>query len=238
MNNPVIRCLIVDDEPQAHEVLKSHIASVPSLLYSGSCFHAMDAIHFLRQNPVDLLFLDIRMPQLTGLELLRTLPEPPQVILVTAHREFAVDGYELGVTDYLVKPVSFERFVKAVQRITHAVSRPEAPEVQPVRKFLYFRSDRKMVKVWLDEFLYAESLKDYVKIVTRQGMLVTKLSLAGLLEMLPEHDFIQVHRSFVVARQQIDAYTADSLRIGNVNLPVGPLYRNGLKASMLELKWP
>ncbi len=238
MNPSAIRCLIVDDEPQAHEVLKAHIAVLPALVHSGSCYNAVEAISLLQHQAIDLVFLDIRMPRLTGLELIRTLVNAPKVILVTAHPEFAIDGYELGVVDYLLKPVSFERFVKAIQKITIQNSRMEPVEPESSDKFLYFRVDRKMVKVRLCDLLYAESLKDYVKLVTRQGTLITKLPLSNLVEMLPEHEFIQVHRSFVVARRQVDAYAADSLQIGKVNLPVGPLYRHTLKAKMLEFRWP
>lgn len=234
----VYKCLLVDDEPQAHEVLKAHIALVPSLEWSGSCFNALDAMSALREQSIDVLFLDIQMPRLAGTELLKTLPAPPKTILVTAYREFAMEGFELGVADYLLKPVAFERFLKAINKAIPVLGSDRSPEQPPSGKYLYFRVNRKMVKVWLHDLLYAESLKDYVKLVTRHGTLITKVSLSGLIDMLPDSDFLQVHRSFLVALGHVDAYAADSLKVGKAEVPVGPLYKNLLLSRMQELRWP
>lgn len=232
------KCLIVDDEPQAHEVLKAHITLVPSLEWSGSCFNALDAMGVLREKTIDILFLDIQMPRLIGIELLKTIQVPPKTVLVTAYREFAMDGFELGVVDYLLKPVAFERFLKAINKAIPSFGPDRTAGQTPSGKYLYFRVNRKMVKVWLHDILYVESLKDYVKLVTHQGTLITKISLSGLMEMLPESDFLQVHRSFLVAVGHVDAYAADSLRVGKAEVPVGPLYKNLLRSRMQDLRWP
>ncbi len=236
MTTKLIRCLIVDDEPQAHEVLKAYIAATPSLEWAGSCQNALEVMPMLRENSIDLLFLDIQMPRLLGTELVKTLNPRPKVIFVTAHRDFAMEGFDLDAIDYLLKPVSFERFLKAVNKLTPLQHSSTFDPVPVAQKFLYFRVDRKMVKVWLKDILYVESLKDYVRIFTIQGPLITKLSLSSLVEMLPDEDFIQVHRSFIVSGNQIDAYAPDSIKVGKTEIPVGPLYKNTLKERMQMLK--
>jgi DNA-binding LytR/AlgR family response regulator len=238
MTQSKYRCLIVDDEPPAHEVLRAHLAAIPSLQWVASCFNAPEAMAMLSSSQVDLMFLDIQMPKLSGTDFVRTLSHPPRIIFVTAHRDYAIDGFELGAVDYLLKPVSFERFVKAVSKVMdHPIVQPEPIET-PSRRFLYLRADRKMVKVWLRDIFYAESLKDYVRIITANGPLVTKTTLAALMDMLPEGEFLQVHRSFVVSVERVDAYAADLVRIGKQELPVGPLYRETVRRKMENLRWP
>ncbi len=238
MSTSIYRCMIVDDEPQAHEVLKSHITLVPSLRWVASCYNGVEAMATLREQTVDLLFLDIQMPQLLGTSLIKTLSSAPKVVFVTAHREFAMEGFDLGVVDYLLKPVSFERFLKAINKAIPNGGSDQANSPSSSGRYLYFRVNRKMVKVYLDEILYVESLKDYVKIATRQGVLITKVSLSGIADMLPDSSFIQVHRSFIVAVAHIDAYDAENLRMGKSEIPVGPLYKNAVRSRMQDLKWP
>ena len=197
MSLPLYNCLIVDDEPPAREVLKRYIQKMPILCLAGECGNALQVIPFLHEHPVDIIFLDIRMPQLTGMELVSTLTNPPKIIFTTAYAEYALDSYDLHATDYLLKPIKFERFVKAVSRAIPIV--PQAPlnavTYQPdhadADSFLYFRADRKMVKVILKDILYIESLKDYVKIFTVNNQLITKYSMAALEAMLPAADFLR-----------------------------------------------
>src|SRR5688572_9767930 len=180
MNGKKIICLAVDDEPPSLEVLKKFITSVHSLELAGTCSDAIEAINFLQSKPVDLIFLDIKMPELLGTDFIKTLKNPPKVIFTTAYRKFAIEGFELDAVDYLLKPVSFERFLKAVnkamelphQQAATVVSRDQ--KVLQVPESIYFRSDRKMVKVAMDEILYVESLKDYIKVVTKNRTIVTK----------------------------------------------------------------
>jgi len=228
---PKFRCLLIDDEPPALEVLRTYIATLPALEIAGECHHALAAFEFLREHPVDLLFLDVQMPRLLGTEFLKALPNPPRVIFTTAHRDYAVEGFELGAVDYLLKPYSLERFLRAVnkvldleQRHTATPAKKESPHANDER-FLYVRADRKMVKVMIDEVLYIESLKDYVKIVTVKQQIITKQTITALEELLPEEDFVRIHRSFIVSVKKIDSYNQHAVFMGKTELPVGPLYK-------------
>ncbi|HWA36205.1 MAG TPA: LytTR family DNA-binding domain-containing protein [Cyclobacteriaceae bacterium] len=227
MSPKKIRCLIVDDEPLAIEVLRQYIVSTPQFEIAGECLNALAAFEFLQKENVDVMFLDIQMPRLLGTDLIKSLPNPPRVIFTTAHRDFALDGFELGALDYLLKPITFERFLKSVYKLTHGTtsSAPERNEF-PTERFLYFRSDRKMIKVTLNDILYIESLKDYVKIVTTRGQVITKQSISSVEAMLPDKEFVRIHRSFIIALNKVDSFTATDVMIGKVDLPVGPLYRH------------
>ena len=227
-----IRCLVVDDEPPAREIIRRYIEQVPSLVLTGECANAIEAFTLLQQQAVDLVFLDIRMPQLNGNDFLKTLKNPPKVIFTTAYTEYAVQGYELDAVDYLLKPIPFDRFLKAVNKAyqltgarheTHA-----APEETRNDSFVYFRADRKMVKVVLDDILYIESMKDYIKIITKTGMIITKQSISSVEAMLPGKKFIRTHRSFIVSLDKIKSFTSELIDIAATEVPVGKLYRNAV----------
>jgi DNA-binding LytR/AlgR family response regulator len=226
-----IRCLIIDDEPLAREILKQHIGGVEALALAGSCSNAVEAISFLKEHPVDLLFLDIQMPQLLGTNFIRTLKNPPKVIFTTAYRKYAVEGFELDAVDYILKPISFERFLKAVNKvlqiktIIEPASSSKENHSETNSLFLYFRADRKMVKIFFHEILFIESLKDYIKIVTTTKTIVTKYVLYTLEEMLPSGEFLRIHRSYIVAINKIDSYNADSIQISKHEIPIGKIYK-------------
>jgi len=236
-----IRCLLVDDEPPALEVLESHIRAVSSLEVVGRCHHAIAAFEVLQRETVDLMFLDIKMPQLLGTEFLKTLRHPPQVIFTTAYREYALEGFELDVVDYLLKPISLERLLRAINKLPlpsgrepiAVLSEPPSPPAQEA--FLYFRVDRQMVKVLLNSILYVESLKDYVRIVTTARQYVTKQTVSSLERMLPESNFLRVHRSFIVALDKVEAYRSDSLVTGSKELPIGRNYKHALQRLLQTL---
>lgn len=201
------------------------------LEYAGECSNAVQAMNYLQHHHVDLLFLDIRMPQLNGNELLKILKSPPKVIFTTAHSEYALEGYELDITDYLLKPIQFDRFVKAVHKAIQVPLTNEHakdPEALPQEAFVYFRSDRKMVKVMLRDILYIESMKDYIKVVTTGGAIITKQSITSVEEMLPEHSFIRTHRSFIVSLPRIRSYTNEIIEIDKTEIPIGKLFRNNV----------
>jgi len=226
-----IRCVIVDDEPPAREVLRRYIEQLPMLELVGECPNAIDAIRVLQQNPVDLLFLDIRMPQLNGNELLKVVRKPPPVIFTTAHPEYALEGYDLDVLDYLLKPIRFDRFIKAVNKIIQLNGLRSLETTAPVEEekkesFVYFRCDRKMVRVMLSDIIYIESMKDYVKIFTSEGMLMTKQSITSVEAMLPEGDFIRAHRSYIVSLDKIKTFTNEIIGVGKTEIPIGKLFRN------------
>lgn len=218
------RSLIVDDEPPAIKVLETYVESVPQLSLAGTCKNAFEAMESLRQNRVDLMFLDIHMPVLIGTEFLKTLPHPPKVIFTTAHRDFAVEAFELDAVDYLLKPISFERFLKAVNKYCRI------SDIQPVslpqsQGFVYFRMDRKMVKVFLEEILYIESFKDYIIIHrdTREPVRI-KQSLNSVENMLPRTLFLRIHRSYLISVGKITAFTKTDVEIGRTELPIGRSY--------------
>jgi DNA-binding LytR/AlgR family response regulator len=227
------KCLLVDDEPLAIEVLKNHIDGIEYLKIVGSCNNAIKAAEFLQVNEVDLMFLDIQMPKLDGAAFLRTLSHPPKVIFTTAYKEYAVEAFELDVVDYLLKPISLERLLKAVNKATSVVSKQE--ELKPVSNnangFIYFRSDRKMVKVFYHEIIYIESLKDYIKIYRdTEAPLVVKQSITTTEEMLPGNLFSRVHRSFIVAINKVTAITHQDVEIGRIEIPIGRMYKGSLQS--------
>lgn len=242
-----IRCLIVDDEPPALDVLRSHIANTPMLEVAGECHNAMGAFDFLQHEQVDLLFLDIEMPKLLGTDLVKALADPPKVIFTTAHREYAMDGFDLNAVDFLLKPISFDRFLKAVQKAVHPEVR--APKIEETSvespRFLYFRADRKMVKVFINDITHIESLKDYVKVhlcsperfaqASGSQPLITKQTIMAVEDMLPADDFLRVHRSFIVSLNKVTSFTPHSVYIGKEEIPVGPLYRSEVQKRLTSL---
>lgn len=231
-NDHKIRCLVIDDEPPAREILMQYISCVGALVLVGSCSNAIEAFSFLNENQVDLLFLDIEMPQLLGTDFIRTLKNPPKVIFTTAYRKYAVEGFELDAVDYILKPISFERFLKAVTKALQmefsneqVSTMPKDDQSEIANSYLFFRADRKMVKVFFDEILFIESLKDYIKIVTSSKSIITKYVLSTLEEMLPANRFLRIHKSFIVNVSKIDSYNADSIQILKNDLPIGRFYK-------------
>jgi len=229
-----LRCLIVDDEIAAHYVLENYIGRMDRLVLAGQCYNALDALNFLHRQPVDLLFLDINMPELTGLELLSSLSYAPRTILTTAYTEFALQGYDYGVTDYLVKPIPFPRFLKAVDRVlaqqpalvgAPAVSAPAS--VIPTDSIMV-KVDADWIRVRLDELLYVQSWGNYVKLFLPGRMLLTPLTTSELESRLPTDQFIRIHKSYIVARNKIERLSGNTLHIGGSELPVGITFRREL----------
>lgn len=232
-------CYIIDDEPIAIEIIESYLLRLEGFAVAGKFTNPVKAFEALQQQPVDLLFLDIQMPGLTGLEFLQSLRQKPEVIMTTAYREFALEGFELDAADYLLKPVSFDRFLKAIGKFHTRVHKTDAPALPKVQApegeapHLFVRADRKNVKVLLDDILYLESLKDYVRIATAQGKITTKETITHFGEVLPKERFIRVHRSFIVAKDKITAYSADGLDIGKTPIPVGRMYKMAVEKEIL-----
>ena len=224
-----IQCLLVDDEPPAREILRRYIGDIATMELAAECSNALQAFTVLQKEPIDLMFLDVRMPRMNGNDFLKSLRHPPKVILTTAYPEYAVEGYELDVVDYLLKPVPFDRFLKAVNKAFPTGGVPEEKMDGTEKKkqaFVYFRIDRKMKKVMLDDILYIESMKDYIKLFTSEGTLITKQSISSVEEMLPEKEFARVHRSYIISLNNIKSFTAEVIEIGNTNIPIGKLYRS------------
>lgn len=224
--------MIIDDEPPARDIIRHYAEQVPALSVVGEYGNAIQALGALQHQSVDLIFLDIQMPQLTGTDFLKTLTSPPKAIFTTAYPEYAVEGYELDAIDYLVKPIRFERFLKAINKIFSVAlnNKPVIPlpvsEEKKEEAFVYFRADRKMVKVMLADILYIESMKDYIKIVTAKGVVITKQSISSVEAMLPEKEFTRVHRSYIVSVSKIKSFTTELMEIEKAEIPIGKLYRN------------
>jgi len=228
-----IKCLVIDDEQPSREIIQKHIAGVDALELTGSCTNAVEALSFLQSNTVDLLFLDIQMPHILGTNFIRTLKNPPKVIFITAYRKYALEGFELDAVDFLLKPISFDRFLKAVNKVLQLNLQSNIPESEKpestketAQPFLYFRSDRKMVKVLFNEILYIEGLRDYIRIFTTTKTIVTKHLLTSLEEMLPADAFLRIHRSYIVSLNKIDSYNAETIEIAKKELPIGRLYKH------------
>ncbi|HMH22234.1 MAG TPA: LytTR family DNA-binding domain-containing protein [Puia sp.] len=228
-----LKCLLVDDEPPALKILEQYISMVDQLEIVGSCNNAFQAMDMLQKNKIDVVFLDIQMPKLTGISFLKTLPHPPNVIFTTAYKDYASDAFDLDAVDYLVKPFSVERFLKAVNKIIRVNTKPaleESPAAPADAGFLYFRSERKMIKVFFEEMLYIESIKDYIKIYRASDKpLLVKQSIGTLEAMLPAHRFTRVHRSFIVSIVKVTAFTSQDIEIGRIEIPIGRQYSAGLK---------
>ncbi len=228
-----IKCIIVDDEPMARDVIRRYIEKIPSLRMLGEFGNAIEATIFLQEQPVDMIFLDIKMPQLSGTEFVRSLRNVPKIIFTTAHKEYAHEGFELDVTDYLLKPIRFDRFLKAVnkafpQKLQETATAHPAVAVEDKRasSFIYLRVDRKMVKVLLADILYIESDKDYVKVFIENSFIITRQTIASVEAMLSDSLFMRIHRSYVVSLNKIKSFTNETVEIGDKELPVGKLYRN------------
>ncbi len=223
-----VRCIIVDDEPLAIEILESYVAKVEQMQLISTFRNAVSAFTFLQQHSVDLIFLDIQMPKLSGIDFLKTLKHPPKVIFTTAFRDYALQGFELEIVDYLLKPIPFDRILKAVAKVLHqpaAVSTSSKQDVVP-DNYVYFKVDKKMIKTKMGDVLYIESVKDYVKVKTPEREIVTQQKISYLEESLPREQFLRIHRSFIVNLEKIDAYSATDVEIGKHSIPIGRNYKN------------
>lgn len=226
-----ITTIIADDEVLARNVILNHVAKLDRLNVVAVCSDGLEVYNAIKHSHPDLVFLDIQMPQLTGIDLLRTLKKPPAVILTTAYSEFALEGYELNVIDYLLKPISFERLLKAVDKYETWINPQYVPPrvIQPVEAspsdgFIYVKSEKKMVRILLKDILYIEGLKDYVKIHTVEKQVITYQTLTFFEEKLPAGQFLRVHRSYIVALGGIGSFSALELTIGSRVIPIGSTY--------------
>lgn len=223
---PVIRCLVADDELMAHQILEQYILQTPGLLLVAKCRNALEAFAKLEQHTIDLIFLDIEMPLVNGITLLKTLSNPPKVIFTTAYANYALEGYDLNVTDYLLKPFSYERFVKAVEKVKQLLQ-PAAPSAEGTGEndYLLVKEKEGLMKIAHADIYYVEASRDYMKIFTAQGHHLVHLTMKKLEELLPTSQFIRTHKSFIVALRQIKSLKPDNIVLANkVNIPVSANY--------------
>ena len=223
-----MKCIIVDDEPLAIEILETYVSRMEHLTLCATFRNAISAFTYLQQNSVDLIFLDIQMPKLSGIDFVKTLRTRPKVIFTTAFRDYALDGFDLEVVDYLLKPIPFDRFMKAVAKanLNPTLTAPEQQHA-PIAKddALYFKVDKKTVKCRPSEIIFIESNKDYVKIRTAEKEIVTQLTISSLEETLPGY-FLRVHRSFIINLHKVDAFSATDIDLGSIQIPIGRNYKN------------
>jgi two-component system, LytTR family, response regulator len=233
-----INCVIVEDEPLARNLMVEYVRKVPTLHLIEACSNPLAAIEVLNNHQVDLLFLDVQMPELTGISFLKILQKKPFVVLTTAYSEYALEGYELDVTDYLLKPITFERFLKAVDKVTQRMSgnnlsispsSSAGSAFESKSDFVFIKDGTKLVKVQLDDILYVEGLKDYVTIHTKQQKIVSLQRLKVLEEQLPADRFIRIHNSFIVALRAIDVVHKGEVQIGQAVLPIGETYKKAFR---------
>ena len=228
-----IRCLIIDDEPLARDLMRAHIEKLENLEIVAECSDAMKALEALRKHSIDLMFMDIQMPQITGIEFLKTLKHPPKVIITTAYREYAIDGFELDVVDYLLKPITFNRFLKSINKyyqINQEESQNSGVTSFSVNEdaFIYVKENKKVIKIHLNEILYVEGLSEYVQIYTENKKIVTKTSMTNMEQKLPNADFMRIHKSFIVSLSKIEAFTSSSIEVPGKELPIGRSYKNSV----------
>ena len=228
-----IRTMIVDDEPHAIEVIESYLKNFTDIEITAQCGDGIQAFQTLQQKKIDLMFLDIKMPGLNGNDLLKSLKNPPKVIFTTAYNDYAVEGFELNALDYLLKPVSFDRFLKAMDKVFGhfglnnrdlSLSANESRRNKDI--FLYLKVERKMVKVDVKDILWIESLKDYIKVVLRDRIHISKQKISILEELLPVEGFLRIHRSFIVSIPMIESFNSQIIEISGKELPIGRNYKN------------
>jgi two-component system, LytTR family, response regulator len=225
-----IKCIIVEDEPLATKVLVDYVSQVPFLDLQGSFKDAILATEYLHNHSVDLIFLDIHLPKLKGMAFLKTLAQAPAVIITTAYHQYAVEGFDLNVTDYLLKPFEFERFLVAVNKVRGTPKeKNERMDREDKKDYLFLNVQKKKVKILFDDIVYIESQKEYIKIVTTKKEFVSKMGTHEIEALLPANLFRRIHRSFIVSVSKIESYTADEVEVGGMSIPVGRGYRDSLE---------
>lgn len=226
----MIKTLIVDDEPLAHDIIENYVNKIPDMEIVAKCDNAIEANQILQSEDVDLVFLDIQMPQMTGIELVKSLNNPPKIVFTTAYAEYAVDGFELNAVDYLMKPIAFDRFLKAVNKVKDALD--PADIATTAEDFFFVKADKKLIKVHFSEILYVEGLKDYVIIKKEQGRVIALQTMKSLEKKLPADMFMRVHRSYIVNIQQIKAVVGNTIELiesGQAkHIPIGKNYKEDL----------
>lgn len=225
-----IKCMIVDDEEVAREVMAAYVGKVPYLDLVATCEDAIEAHEKYTKEKIDLIFLDIEMPGLTGIEFLKSVAEKPKVIICSANKDYAVEGFDLDVDDFILKPVTFERFLKAVSKI-----RSDDKEVQVKENYFYVNENKRMVRIELDNIIYIESLRDYVRIVTTQKKVITHQHLSDFEAKLPSDKFMRIHRSVIVAINKIQSFTSSLIDVGEKELPVGRNYKDDVQNKLNKL---
>lgn len=226
----MIRCLIVDDEPLAREILGQYVSQSDELQLVGACKNANEVVELLQKESVDVLFLDIQMPGISGMALMKSLENPPLVVFTTAYAQYAVEGYEVSAVDYLLKPISPDRFKKAVEKVREMIQYKKSSSRD--LNYMFIRADYQDIKVMFDDILYVEGLKDYVKVVTKEKRIITLTNIKGMLEKLPQDRFIRVHKSYIVAKDKVQTVKGTILTIDDKEIPIGLTFKDNFMKGM------
>jgi len=230
--NKTIQCIIVDDEPVAREILEDHLKKVSSINIVASCKNAMDAFAIINSKKIDLIFLDINMPEISGLSFAKSINKKIKIIFTTAYREYAVDGFNLQAVDYLLKPISFERLVQSISKYTNEniITKTEQIVKDNIEKndYIFVRSDRKMVKINFQEIHYIESLSDYIKIHLANKTVITRETISNIEAKLPQKEFVRTHRSYIISLAKISSFTNEYLEIGRKQIPISRTYKSNV----------
>lgn len=225
---PTIKCIIVDDEAIARDIIASHVSKIDRIEVMAICRDAVEAFNYINNHEIDLVFLDINMPEITGIALAKSIKKEIKIIFTTAYRDYAVEGFELRAVDYLLKPISFERLLKAVNTYfeVHATEENHQPsEISDISEFMFVRSDRKMIKIDFNEIQYIESYSDYLKIHLKNSVVVTRETITSIEAKLPSESFIRVHRSYVVSLMFITSFTTEQICIHQTSIPISRSYK-------------
>ena len=228
------KCLVIEDEPLAQQVLKKYIADHPMLQLVAVANDALEAQQVLSSEKISLLFLDINLPKLSGINLLRSLPDPPAVIFTTAYPEYAVEGFDLNAIDFLMKPFSFERFLKAVHKAIDKLKQSGVQTAPDAPRFIFLKADKKVFKLNTNEILYCEAVDDYVRVITEEEQYLAHYTLKKLMEELPLGLFIRVHKSYIIAKDKIRFFEGNYVKVGNKDIPIGASYRDEIYARLKE----
>jgi DNA-binding LytR/AlgR family response regulator len=224
-----INYIIIDDEPIAHKIIENFASDLPSLNLTGNCYNAVEAFDVLNQKPIDLIFLDIDMPRLKGFEFLRTLNHRPEVIVVSAHKEYALEGYELSISDYLLKPFRFERFLKAVQKVTEKLSsQSNTKQAELNDSFIIIKDEKKHHQVEHDDIIYIEASGNYSLVYLKNDRILSQMKISDFETILPAKKFVRTHRSFIVAVKQVKLYKSNEVHLDNKVIPVGRVYKKNV----------
>lgn len=228
----IINCIIVDDEPVAREILENHLKKISSIKVEGSCKNAIEAFNYINSTHIDLIFLDINMPEISGLSFAKSINKEIKIIFTTAYREYAVDGFDLQAVDYLLKPISFERLLQAISKYLNESKTEQVDSKQQIiddnNDYIFVRSDRKMIKINFDDIRFIESLSDYIKIHLSDKTIITRETITNIEAKLPQKDFIRTHRSFIVSISNIESFTNEYIEIGINEIPISRSYKDSV----------
>lgn len=226
----MINYLIIDDEHIAHDIIKNYCDLLPNMQLMKNCYDGLEAFEYLNKNDVDLIFLDLNMPKLKGFDFLKTLKNPPKVIVTTAYKEFAFEGYELNISDYLLKPFGFERFLKAINKTFSAsnIQKIVPSKNNTISKRIFIRSNKKYIQIEIDAILFIEASGNYTKVITKLEIITVREKISSVLDVLPKEDFLQVHKSFAVAPKHIKSIEGNRIYISDNIIPIGKVFRTNI----------